>query len=323
MGSRDEEEKQKQGTRPAARPAGSASVLSPVTSPPKQVQPPSGRKLPADPWSDFEPTGTASRAPSIADLRRVSGSTAELTPVAPTQALSKGPARGAAPGLAKRPAVVQSKFQASSFDDEERTQIDAVLGKVRGVERRADQEVPTAANEVYDGVTPAEAVSSTEPWMAVTAPLQSQEGRRSAPLYASVIDQFAAGHNPRYLPDPPAKPRAHLFVWDVSRAMGCEVPHFLGGKEMSLLETVDWIRREAPMRGWRRLDAGRATAAAERGELVLAIPRDPRQRLVAVVRPGGLGPDGFPRVASANLKRGANLGANEVLGRLIEYYGHP
>jgi hypothetical protein len=314
MGSPDDNEKPR--GRSTGRTGESAFELTPVKSRTKSA--PTGdaaKRAPADPWSDFEPTNTGAKLTKASQL--------ELTPVAPARALTQATRPSLAPVPSKRPGGLQKHLQSSGFDDEERTQLDVVLGRTRPVELDLDEEAPTGVHEVFDGVTAAESVMATETWLAVNAPVQSRLGRRSPRAYWSVIDQFAAGHNPRYTPEAPAKPRAHLLIWDISRAMGCEVPHLLGGKELSLAETVDWVRREGPERGWRRLDAGRAVAAADRGEMVLAMPRDPRQRLVAVVRPGGLGDDGFPRVASANPQRGADLSATEVLGRLIDYYGHP
>ena len=85
------------------------------------------------------------------------------------------------------------------------------------------------------------------------------------------------GHNPRYaVSNPAADPRAHVFAWDVSLAMECEIPHNRGGREMTLAQTVDWVRFECTYRGWRKLDATSAITAADRGELVSSSPRIPR-----------------------------------------------
>ena len=292
---------------------------------PKPPPKPAGPGAPRRTGSAFDLQPLASkpapRSPSVTNLRAAQGpSRPELTPVT-GRALSQTSARGFPPVLTKRPDALRKHLLTSGFDDEERTQIDAVLGHVQRIDHEPD-EAPAGHGETYDGVTPADEVSSTDTWKAVNAPVQSRERRRSAQVLRTVIDQFAVGHNPRYTPESPTKPRAHVFVWDVSRAMSCEVPHFFAGREGSLSQTVDWVRREGPVNGWRRLDATTAAAAAEGGELVLAMPRDVRKCLVAVVRPGGLDPDGHPRVASANAMRGNNLGVLEVLARPIEYYGH-
>jgi hypothetical protein len=295
MANREEDQKRRGQPAPPPRPATSprrggagesAFELTPVP----------GRSRPENPWDDAAPT-----RPGL-------GGPPSRPPAAPR-------ASAGAPGPAT---PLQKRLLSSSFDDEEPTHVDVRLGQ----RLRAELDEPRGQSRAYDGATPAEEVTATESWKAVAAPVQSRPGRRSPALYANVIDQFAPAANPRYAPDPGGRSRAHVFVWDLSRAMGCEVPHFVKGRELSLLETVDFVRREAPLRGWRRLDAAGAVAAADRGEPVLAVPRDPRQRLVAVVRPGGPGPDGQPRVASANLSRSNDLSAAVALARVCEYFGH-
>ncbi len=175
-----------------------------------------------------------------------------------------------------------------------------------------------------DGRTPAPGLSSRDAWKATDAPCQNREGDRSPDAYQLVIDQFAVGHNERYVEDGPGKPRAHIFVWDVTRAMNAEVPHFAGPKELSLGQTCDWVRHEGPMRGWLRTEAAAALEAANAGYPVLALPKDSRVKLVAVVRPGRPGTDGKPRLAAAAVARGTDLGTFEALGVFaVEYYAHP
>lgn len=219
----------------------------------------------------------------------------------------------------KKPNAIARQLQHSAFDEVEHTEIDMMLGKVRRVELDDDEEA-TASNEFYDGLTPAEGTDSTETWKAVNAPVQSRQRRRSARVLWSLLDQFAVAHNPRY--EAPAGERAHVFVWDVSRAMECEVPHFRAGREMTAIQTVDWMRVEGSTRGWRRTNAQAAMEAADRGELVLAFARDIKQRLVAIVRPGGAGDDGLPRVATAGPKRNNEASVRVAIGNSVEYFVH-
>jgi len=179
-------------------------------------------------------------------------------------------------------------------------------------------------NEFYDGETPAPEVVDRETWRAVKAPLQSRPKRRSGRTLWSVIDQFAVANNPRYsVSNPAADLRAHVFAWDVSLAMECEIPHNRSGREMTLAQTVDWVRFECTYRGWRKVDEATALASSERGELVLAIAKDSRARCLAIVRPGGAGDDGRPRVSSAGKPKGNDLGVVEAVGALVDYYAHP
>jgi hypothetical protein len=221
------------------------------------------------------------------------------------------------------PSGYQKKILASSFKANDRTQLDAMLGKTRAPVDDGDDE-PTAVGLSFDGRTPAKGVTSRDVWKAINAPVQSREGRRSFKLYRLVIDQFAVGHNERYADDAPGKPRGHIFVWDVTRAMNAEVPHFSGAKELNLAQTVDWLRHEGPMRGWQRADAATAQGGANEGYPVLAIPKEIRLKLIAVVRPGELGTDGKPRLAAAAKVRGNDLSTNEALGVFaVEYFAHP
>ncbi|QRN93004.1 hypothetical protein JRI60_27765 [Archangium violaceum] len=211
----------------------------------------------------------------------------------------------------------------SAFDGEgEHTQVDALLGA-----RRQPSPPPTeesaSAGKTFDGTTPPPEVISRDVWKAINAPLQSREGRRSPDLYKQVINQFAAGHNPRYEAADAKQGRSHIFVWDVTRAMNAEIPHFVGPRELTVSQTCDWLRHEGTMRGWRRADVESAAAAADEGKPVVAVPKDSSVRCIGVVRPGGLGQDGRPRFAAAGLQRGNDLGTKEAFGVMaLEYFVH-
>lgn len=244
-----------------------------------------------------------------------SGSSQNLQPVGP-RPLVQPPRR--------KSNVIQKRLASSGFDQEERTQLDAVLGRSKSVELDLDEEIHTNTTEFYDGETAAEEVVDKETWRAVKAPVQSREKRRSGRVLWSLIDQFAVANNPRYaISNPAADPRAHVFAWDVSLAMDCEIPHNRSGREMTLAQTIDWVRFECTYRGWRKLDAAGAIAAADRGELVIVISKDPKVRALAIVRPGGAGDDGLPRVASAGKPKGNELTVAQAVGPAVDFYGHP
>jgi hypothetical protein len=252
----------------------------------------------ANPFGSDEKTST-----SMQNLPRVGGASSNNLPqVGPKPGLVQPPRR--------KSNVIQKRLASSGFDEEERTQIEAVLGRSKSVELDLDEEATT---EVVD----------RETWRALKAPVQSRAKRRSGRNLWTVIDQFAAGHNPRYaVISPAADPRAHVFAWDVSLAMDCEIPHNRGGREMTLAQTVDWVRLECTYRGWRKVDAAGALTAADRGEFVLVISKDPKSRALAVVRPGGAGEDGLPRVASAGRPRGNDLGVAAAVGPAVEFFAH-
>lgn len=212
----------------------------------------------------------------------------------------------------------------SEFDDGEITQFDGVLGE-RGLPRSEDddEDESTVMELHFDGVTPAKSVTSRDAFKAVEAPVQSRPGRRRPEVYELVIDQFAVAHNPRYDADAPGKPRTHLFVWDVTRAMHCEIPKFIGGREQTLGLMVDWLRTEGAARGWRKVDAQGAVDAANRGWAVVAVPREFRLKLMAMVRPGDPGPDGYPTVSGVGVTRSNGMTVGEAFGVAdVVFYEH-
>jgi hypothetical protein len=217
----------------------------------------------------------------------------------------------------------KKRIDQSAFDGEgEHTQVDALLG-ARRQPLPPPAEESTSVGKTFDGTTPPPEVTSRDVWKAIHAPLQSREGRRSPDLYKQVINQFAAGHNPRYESADPKQLRGHIFVWDVTRAMNAEIPHFVGPRELTLMQTCDWLRHEGTMRGWRRVDSDGAAAAADEGKPVVAVPKDSSVRCMGIVRPGGLGQDGRPRLAAAGLQRGNDLGTREAFGVMaLEYFVH-
>ena len=223
------------------------------------------------------------------------------------------------------PAGIRKALEQSAFkdDDDERTQLDSLMGGRQKADDE-DEDEATTIGEEYDGQRPAKEVVARDLWKAINAPVQSRAGRRSPQLYSLVINQFAVGHNPRYEPDGPDKYRAHIFVWDVTRAMNCEVPHFVGPKELTLSQTADWLRHEGPMRGWRRVaDVSDAVAAVSTGQVVLAMPKDIKLKMMGVCRPKETTPDGKPRIAAAAKGRGNSLSTLEAFGTTaVEYFVH-
>ena len=173
-----------------------------------------------------------------------------------------------------------------------------------------------------DGSSPLPECVGRETWRALKAPFTSREGKRSKALFEQVVNQFAIGNNDRYDEDAPGKPRGHIYVWDVSRAMGCEVPHFTGARELSLAQTIDWLKHEGPMRGWVKVAETDVFDIAERGQLVVVIPKEMRVRHMAIVMPQE--PAGRPLVTGAGLVVGVNLDVQDLFGvTAIDCYYHP
>lgn len=163
-----------------------------------------------------------------------------------------------------------------------------------------------------DGSAPLPDLDLRDSWRATKSLFTSKVGERTKDAYDKAFKQFAIGFNPRYQEDGPGKPRGHIYVWDVSRAMGCEIPHFVGARELSLGQTVDWLRHEGPMRQWHKVSESDSLRWAELGMLVVAIPRDSKIKQMAIVVPQ---PEiELPLLTGAGLMTGAMLPAQEVLG---------
>ena len=258
-----------------------------------------------------------------------SASGAHPNPMAPPPITIPGAPPGPGTTAPRELTTHQKQTLKSAFEDRERQRkLDSMLGTNPETQKKLfdddDDDEPTALGARFDGDTPSPQLTGRDVWKAVQAPLQSREGRRSVELYQAVIAQFAVGANPRYEPDGPGKPRAHIFVWDVSRAMNCEIPHFVGARELTLAQTVDWLRHEGPMRGWLRAPVDEAHAAALAGQMVVVMPKDIKLKHMAVVLPEDTDPNGKPYVAAASLKRGKRLALNEAIGVfLAEYFVHP
>jgi hypothetical protein len=129
--------------------------------------------------------------------------------------------------------------------------------------------------------------------------------------YDNVINQFAVGANSRYAHRINAKGKrstyCNIFLWDVTRAMGCEIPHWVndagepggvGGKnnEMNANATHDWLHKHGSRYGWRRMtDPAEAQALANGGHpAVLSYKKTGGIGHVAVIRPGEIGDKGNP-----------------------------
>ncbi|MBL8952961.1 MAG: hypothetical protein JNK82_19445 [Myxococcaceae bacterium] len=319
----DPKQKPKTGLKPAAA----------VTGPPK----PKPASSPSSTLSDFdfdaEPTANK-RIPSLDEIRRITGSiptqrqTAPLVPVAKAPAPAPAPAPVPAPAkpassgvLTQRPNVLQKSLHHSGFDEEERTETSAIMGHAKGLTLDEDEDESSQVSQVYDGIHPPPALAAIDTWKATIPPAQSMFGRRSKRSLLNVIAQFAAGHNPRYLPDAKGALRAHIFVWDVSRAMGCEIPHFLGGRELTIGQTVDWLKMDGHNRGWRKLLRDNALKEVEQGNLCIVVPKHPKQKLIAVLRPRYS--DNVLRVAAAIPQKGNEIACREAFGTEdVETYVH-
>ncbi len=166
----------------------------------------------------------------------------------------------------------------------------------------------------FDGKNVPVELQARDLWKALQAPVASVEGKRTKDLLMQCVLQFGMMVNPRYTEDAPGKLRGHIFVWDVSRAMNCEIPHFVGAKELTLAQTCDWVRHEGPMRGWKRVTDTDIIDRANEGKLVVALPRDSRTKHVALVLPQSYPDDNAPRLTGICLRRESGLHPRDMFG---------
>lgn len=169
--------------------------------------------------------------------------------------------------------------------------------------------VVSSASEALDAIGmsthgPRTQVNNYEPIPLLVA---STEGKRSPEALAAVVEQFR-----HYLlgADALFAPRTegaafltfcNLFSWGFTRAMGCEVPHWVDkdGRpassalpdafELNANATIRWLDTTGRKAGWRTATRDNALASAARGEAVLLTWPNPKGHgHIAVMLPSGL-----------------------------------
>lgn len=107
----------------------------------------------------------------------------------------------------------------------------------------------------------------------VDAPLRGTSAARSAAMLEQVLEQFDVTTAKRYQPDK-VRTWCNIFVWDATRALGCEVPHWYDvqtgeglpvgrGSEMTANRMVDYL--DGGFGGWRKVTPEDAVARASFG----------------------------------------------------------
>jgi hypothetical protein len=154
---------------------------------------------------------------------------------------------------------------------------------------------PPAATGPYDGNTPAPGTTEARRSFPTNPPVRSTPGQRSPQTYDAVINQFAAGHNPRYA-HTDGKTFCNIFAWDVTRAMNAEIPHWvdaagnptmLKGNELTANAVNEWLNQHGARFGWRKVTLAEAVDHANQGCPVVASWNHPGGiGHIAVIRPG-------------------------------------
>ncbi len=183
---------------------------------------------------------------------------------------------------------------------------------------------------IYDGSRPAPGTTNTDAWIPVDAPVKGDPAHRSAADYNNVINQFAVGSNPRYTPRG-GNTYCNIFVWDVTRAMGAEIPHWVdangaptrvgGGRELNANATSDWLHQHGAQHGWRKVSAAEAQRLANEGHPAVASWKNPGGiGHIAMVRPGEINANG-PTIAQAGARNINNTHVRNTFGNApVEYW---
>lgn len=181
--------------------------------------------------------------------------------------------------------------------------------------------------------TLAAAVSNENAAVPVTAPFTNLPGARSPATYARVIDQFRVEENPRYKVrdlnrDGYDDTFCNIFMWDVTCAMGAEIPHWVEGRELNANAAVAWLANDGAKRGWKSATAVQAQQYANQGCPAVAVWLNPTggPGHVAMVRPGVPDPVEGPVIAQAgatNFNNGTVArGFGHRLLPVVLYYIH-
>lgn len=176
-------------------------------------------------------------------------------------------------------------------------------------------QAPPTSGGTFDGKTPAPGTTEKRRSYPASPPLRNAPGNRSRATYNAVIDQFAAGTNPRYAQKRDANNKivstyCNIFAWDITSAMGAEIPHWIDkqgnpvgfnkGNELNANATNKWLHRHGSRFGWRKVTLDDAVARANAGYPVVASWANPKGiGHIAVIRPGNPDPIGGPWMAQA------------------------
>ena len=147
------------------------------------------------------------------------------------------------------------------------------------------------------------------PWQVLDGDIANKRGERSLLTYRDVLSQFHVEVNPRYAPRQ-GTTFCNIYVWDCTRALGCEVPHWVGpagqavppgqGTETTANALLPWFIRRGPAEGWKEVYPQDALVHVQEGRPCVAQYTAPRGHgHIAMVLPG---PNGSLNVAQAGGK---------------------
>jgi len=129
-----------------------------------------------------------------------------------------------------------------------------------------------------------------EAWKSVNPAIISTVYNRNPVLYRRVIDQFSVETNPRYEVNKNGRNDTYcnIFMWDVTRAMGAEIPHYIdpdtktpmyypdvkGARQLTANGIYDWLHECGGNYGWYEVGPKQAQALANQGRPAVAALRN-------------------------------------------------
>ena len=131
----------------------------------------------------------------------------------------------------------------------------------------------------YQSASQLNAVPSSS-WLPSNPSLVSHVGERNAGTYRAVISQFNVESSERYRVNKNGENDTYcnIFAWDVSRAMGAEIPHYINAatgepvqagtanaKELTANNMNDWLNTTGKSYGWVKVSAEEAQYYANQG----------------------------------------------------------
>lgn len=119
----------------------------------------------------------------------------------------------------------------------------------------------------------------SQAWLPTSARISSTAGKRNSAALRQVIDQFQVESSDRYQPYKNGNTYCNIFVWDVTSALGCEIPHYVdrqtgapcaypntqGAYELDANGTHDWLVKNGANYGWKEVSAEEAQRYANAG----------------------------------------------------------
>jgi len=120
-------------------------------------------------------------------------------------------------------------------------------------------------------------------WRPTTPAITSTPADRHPTVYTAIINHFDVETSERYRPGREGNTYCNIYVWDVTRAMGAELPYYTnpttgepmyypdtkGAKYMGAIAMDAWLDKYGAQYGWHEVDARTAQMQANMGRPVV------------------------------------------------------